>query len=137
MFAHVHQYQHEQVADSNRTAGESKTEDSVNKDAEEYFGKSMDEFDIETWETVEYEGDPIQRRIIALDDVLAISVPETRPMTTTRTSRGGLFRFVRAATRRSSHRPKSSTYRILPPTERESDGRCYSADEPVGTGRND
>ena len=76
MFAHVHQYQHEQVADSNRTAGESQTEDSVNKDAEEYFGKSMDEFDIETWETVEYEGDPIQRRIIALDDVLAISVPE-------------------------------------------------------------
>ena len=77
MFAHLHQYQHEQVADSNRTAGESQTEDSVNKDAEEYFGKSMDEIDIETWETVEYEGDPIQRRTVSLNGIVAISVPET------------------------------------------------------------
>ncbi|EFW91373.1 hypothetical protein ZOD2009_14741 [Haladaptatus paucihalophilus DX253] len=76
MFAHIHQYQHEQVADANRTAGESQTEDSVDKDAEEYFGKNMNEFDIETWETVEYEGDPIQRRTVALDDVVAISVPD-------------------------------------------------------------
>ncbi len=76
MFAHVYQYQHEQVEDGNRTAGESQTEDSINKDAEEYFGKSMSEFDAEIWETVEHDGDPIQRRSITIDAVIGISVPE-------------------------------------------------------------
>ncbi|WP_254544144.1 hypothetical protein [Halomarina pelagica] len=75
MFVHVYQYQHEQVQDGRRTAGESQTEDSVNKDAEEYFGESMADLDVETWETVEYEGDPIQRRALTLDDVVAVSVP--------------------------------------------------------------
>ncbi|SIR82957.1 hypothetical protein SAMN05421858_4009 [Haladaptatus litoreus] len=76
MLAHFHQYQHEQVESGNRTAGESQTEDSVNKDAEEYFGKSMSEFDANVWETVEHEGNPIQRRAITIDEVVAISVPE-------------------------------------------------------------
>nr|WP_227376374.1 hypothetical protein [Haladaptatus halobius] len=76
MLAHLYQYQHEQVQDGNRTAGESQTEDSVNKDAEEYFGKSMSDFDVETWETVEHEGDPIQRRSITINAVAAVSVPE-------------------------------------------------------------
>ncbi|WP_227354813.1 hypothetical protein [Haladaptatus salinisoli] len=76
MLAHLHQYQHEEVEDGNRTAGESQTEDSVNKDAEEYFGRSMDDFDAETWETVEHDGDPIQRRSVTIDEVVAISVPE-------------------------------------------------------------
>jgi hypothetical protein len=76
MFAHMYQYQHEQVADANRTAGESQTEDSVDKDSEEYFGTNINEVGVETWETVKYEGDPIQRRTVTLDDVVAISVPE-------------------------------------------------------------
>lgn len=75
MLAYLHQYQHEQVQDGNRTAGESQTEDSVNKDAEEYFGESMADFDTETWETVEHDGDPIQRRSITLE-ATAISVPQ-------------------------------------------------------------
>ena len=76
MLASLYQHKHEEVADENRTAGESQTEDSVNKDAEEYFGTNMDDLDVETWATVEYEGDPIQRRTVVLDDVVAISVPE-------------------------------------------------------------
>ncbi|WP_458204505.1 hypothetical protein [Haladaptatus sp. NG-SE-30] len=76
MLVHVHQYQHEQVEDGNRTAGESQTEDSVNKDTEEYFGTSMSDFDVEIWETVEHEDDPIQRRSITIDEVVALSVPE-------------------------------------------------------------
>ena len=76
MLASLYQYQHEQVEDGNRTAGESQTEDSVNKDSEEYFGKNMSDLDVETWETVEHDGDPIQRRTITLDEVSAISVPK-------------------------------------------------------------
>lgn len=75
MLATLYQYQHEQIEDGNRTAGESQTEDSVNKDSEEYFGKNMSDLDVETWETVEHDGDPIQRRTITLDEVTAISVP--------------------------------------------------------------
>ncbi|WP_266080877.1 hypothetical protein [Haladaptatus caseinilyticus] len=76
MLASFYQYQHEEVADGNRTAGESQTEDSVNKDSEEYFGTNIAELDVETWETVEHNGDPIQRRIVTLDEVVAISVPK-------------------------------------------------------------
>ncbi|GAA0234863.1 hypothetical protein GCM10009000_057900 [Halobacterium noricense] len=76
MLASFYQYQHEEVTDGNRTAGESQTEDSVNKDSEEYFGTNIADFDVETWETVEYDGDPIQRRTVTLDEVVAISVPE-------------------------------------------------------------
>ncbi len=76
MLAHLYQYQHEQVEDGNRTAGESQTEDSVNKDAEEYFGTSMHDFEADIWETVEYDGDPIQRRSITIDEVVAVSVPD-------------------------------------------------------------
>ncbi|WP_227380781.1 hypothetical protein [Haladaptatus halobius] len=76
MLASLYQYQHEQVADGNRTAGKSQTEDSVNKDSEEYFGKSMSDLDVETWKTVEHDGDPVQRRTITLDEIIAISVPE-------------------------------------------------------------
>ncbi|MFC6903739.1 hypothetical protein [Halalkalicoccus tibetensis] len=77
MLVHLHQYKHEEVEfDDNRTAGESQTEDSVNKDSEEYFGENIEDFDADTWETVEYEGDPIQRRTITLDGVTAVSVPQ-------------------------------------------------------------
>ncbi|MXV63472.1 hypothetical protein GS429_15695 [Natronorubrum sp. JWXQ-INN-674] len=76
MLVQLHQYKHEEVQfDDNRTTGESQTEDSVNPDAEDYFGKEMDEFDIETWATVEYDGDPIQRRSITIDGATAVSVP--------------------------------------------------------------
>ncbi|MFD1565759.1 hypothetical protein ACFR99_19735 [Haloarchaeobius amylolyticus] len=76
MLAQLRQYKHEEVQfDDNRTTGESQTEDTVNPDAEEYFGADMDDVDVETWDTVEYEGDPIQRRSITIDGVTAISVP--------------------------------------------------------------
>lgn len=77
MLVHLHQYKHEEVEfDDNRTTGESQTEDSVNKDSEEYFGENIEKFDADTWETVEYEGDPIQRRTLTLDGVTAVSVPQ-------------------------------------------------------------
>jgi hypothetical protein len=36
----------------------------------------MDEFDVETWETVEYEDDPIQQRYVTIGGVTAVSVPQ-------------------------------------------------------------
>lgn len=75
MLVHIHQYQHEQVQDGNRTTGESQTADSVDKDGEEYFGKNVSDMDVETWETVEHDGDPIQRRTITLE-ATAVSVPQ-------------------------------------------------------------
>lgn len=76
MLVHLHQYKHEEVQfDDNRTTGESQTEDTVNPEAEDYFGKDMDELDAETWETVEHEDDPIQRRSVTIDGVTAVSVP--------------------------------------------------------------
>ena len=80
MLAQLRQYKHEEVQfDDNRTTGESQTEDTVNPDAEAYFGQEMDDLDIETWETVEYEGDPIQRRSVTIDGVTAVSVPNDSP----------------------------------------------------------
>ncbi|MFC6826560.1 hypothetical protein [Halopelagius fulvigenes] len=76
MLVTIYQYKHEEVQfDDNRTTGESQTEDSVNPEAEEYFGEELD-IDAEVWETVEYEGSPIQRREVTLDDVTAVSMPE-------------------------------------------------------------
>ena len=77
MLVHLRQYKHEEVQfDDNRTTGESQTEDAVNLDSEAYFGADIEEFDAEVWETVEYEGDPIQRRSVTLDGITAISVPQ-------------------------------------------------------------
>ncbi|PSQ49862.1 hypothetical protein BRD15_02760 [Halobacteriales archaeon SW_6_65_15] len=77
MFVNLKQYKHEEVQfDDNRTTGESQTEDTVDKDAEEYFGEDMDEFDAETWETGEYEDDPIQQRYVTISGVTAVSVPQ-------------------------------------------------------------
>jgi hypothetical protein len=77
MLVHLHQFKREEVDyDDNRTAGESQTEDSVDKESEEYFGETIEEFDVETWETIEYEGDPIQRRSVSIDGVNAVSVPQ-------------------------------------------------------------
>ncbi|WP_436347433.1 hypothetical protein [Natronorubrum sp. FCH18a] len=76
MLVQLRQYKHEEVQfDDNRTTGESQTEDTVNPDSEEYFGKDMDELDVETWETVEHEDDPIQRRSVTIGGVTAVSVP--------------------------------------------------------------
>ncbi len=75
MLVQIHQFKHEEVQfDDNRTTGESQTEDSIEKDPEEYFGRDLD-IDADTWATVEYEGDPIQRREITLDGVTAVSMP--------------------------------------------------------------
>ncbi len=77
MLVQLRQYKHEEVQfDDNRTTGESQTEDAVNPDADDYFGAEMDEFDVETWDTVEYGGDPIQRRSVTVDGVTAVSVPQ-------------------------------------------------------------
>lgn len=77
MLVYLHQYDHEEADfDDNRTVGESQTEDSVNKDSEEYFGANVDQFDAETWETVEYDGDPVQRRNVTISGVTAVSVPQ-------------------------------------------------------------
>lgn len=77
MLVYLHQYKHEEVQfDDNRTTGESQTEDTVDKDSEEYFGENVEKFDADTWETVEYEGDPIQRRSVTLSGVTAVSVPQ-------------------------------------------------------------
>ena len=77
MLVNLKQYKHEEVQfDDNRTTGESQTEDSVEKDSEEYFGANIEQFDVETWETVEYEGDPIQRRYATIEGVTAVSIPE-------------------------------------------------------------
>jgi hypothetical protein len=77
MLVDLKQYKHEEVQfDDNRTTGESQTEDSVDKDAQEYFGSDVEQFDAETWETVEYEGDPIQRRYVTIGGVTAVSVPQ-------------------------------------------------------------
>lgn len=75
MLVYLHQYQHEQVEDGNRTAGESQTEDSVDKDPEEYFDENTNDLDVDTWETVEHEGDPIQRRTVTFQ-AAAVSVPQ-------------------------------------------------------------
>jgi hypothetical protein len=77
MLVHLHQYKHEEVQfDDNRTTGESQTEDTVDKDSEEYFGENVEKFDADTWETVEYEDDPIQRRSVTISGVTAVSVPQ-------------------------------------------------------------
>ncbi len=77
MLVHLKQYKHEEVQfDDNRTTGESQTEDTVDKEPEEYFGEDIDDFDLETWETIEYEDDPIQRRDVSVGSVAAVSVPE-------------------------------------------------------------
>ncbi|WP_226004363.1 hypothetical protein [Natrinema salinisoli] len=77
MLVQLRQYKHEEVEfDDNRTTGESQTEDTVNPDADDYFGEEMEDLDVETWDTVEYEDDPIQRRSLTIDGVTAVSVPE-------------------------------------------------------------
>jgi hypothetical protein len=77
MLVQLRQYKHEEVQfDDNRTTGESQTEDTVNPDADDYFGEEMEDLDVETWDTVEHEDDPIQRRSLTIDGVSAVSVPK-------------------------------------------------------------
>jgi hypothetical protein len=77
MLVDLRQYKHEEVQfDDNRTTGESQTEDSIDTDSEEYFGRDIDQFDVKTWETVEHEGDPIEQRYLTLDGIVAVSVPQ-------------------------------------------------------------
>ena len=77
MLVQLRQYKHEEVQfDDNRTTGESQTEDAVEHEGEDYFGADVDDLDVETWETVEHEGDPIQRRSLTIGGVTAVSVPK-------------------------------------------------------------
>ncbi|NHN48389.1 hypothetical protein G9464_12400 [Halostella sp. JP-L12] len=76
MLVDLYQYKREEADfDDERTAGESQTEDSLDKGSEEYFGEDVEQFDGDTWETVEHEGDPIQRRQVTVSGVTAVSVP--------------------------------------------------------------
>lgn len=75
MLVYLNQYKREEVdMDDNRTTGESQTEESVDPDPEEYFGEDLDLG--ATWETAEYDGDPVQRREIEIDGVTAVSIPD-------------------------------------------------------------
>jgi len=77
MLVDLKQYKHEEVDfDDNRTTGRSQTEEGVEKGTEEYFGEDVETFHAESWETVQYEGDPIQQRYVTIDGVTAVSVPE-------------------------------------------------------------
>lgn len=76
MLTHLHQYKREEVDfEDNRTAGASQTEEGVDRDPKEYFGEDLG-LEADTWETVEYDGEPIQRREIEIDEVTAVSVTE-------------------------------------------------------------
>ena len=74
VLVHLYQYAHEELQYDNRTAGESQTEDAVDHDPESYFGEELD-LDADTWETVEYDDSPVQRRELVFDDVTAVSRP--------------------------------------------------------------
>jgi hypothetical protein len=77
MLVYLHQYKEEAADfDDNRTTGESQTEDSVDHDSEDYFGADVEDFEAETWETVEHDGDPIQRRSVSIGRATAVSVPQ-------------------------------------------------------------
>lgn len=76
MLVDLYQYKREEADfDDERTVGESQTEDSLDTGSEEYFGEDIEQFDGDTWETVEYEGDPVQRRQVTVSGVTAVSVP--------------------------------------------------------------
>ncbi|ELZ14946.1 hypothetical protein C477_19427 [Haloterrigena salina JCM 13891] len=133
MLVHLRQYKHEEVQfDDNRTTGESQTEDSVNPDAEDYFGKDMDEFDIETWDTVEYEGDPIERRSVTIEGVTAVSVPQEPtdeddpdlPGQTLQLRMGGGIEFMKQA--------EIVEVQDMEVTESEAEGKVSKEDDPQG-----
>ncbi|NUB90886.1 hypothetical protein HTZ84_13400 [Haloterrigena sp. SYSU A558-1] len=133
MLVHLRQYKHEEVQfDDNRTTGESQTEDTVNPDAEDYFGKDMDEFDVETWDTVEYEGDPIERRSVTIEGVTAVSVPQEPtdeddpdlPGRTLQLRMGGGIEFVEQA--------EIVEVQDMEVTESEAEGKVSKEDDPQG-----
>ena len=133
MLVHLRQYKHEEVQfDDNRTTGESQTEDTVNPDAEDYFGKDMDEFDVETWDTVEYEGDPIERRSVTIEGVTAVSVPQEPtdeddpdlPGQTLQLRMGGGIEFVEQA--------EIVEVQDMEVTESEAEGKVSKEDDPQG-----
>lgn len=77
MLVDLKQYRHEDVQGAdNKAVGESQTEDTVDKSSEEYFGENIDEFDLETWETVDHQGTPIERRYVTISGVTAVSLPD-------------------------------------------------------------
>ena len=133
MLVHLEQYKHEEVQfDDNRTTGESQTEDTVDKDSEEYFGENIDQFDLETWETVEHEGDPIQRRDVTIDGVTAVSVPKEPtdeddpdlPGRTIQFRMGGGIEYIDQA--------RIVEVQDHSPEEPEAEGKVSKEDEPQG-----
>ncbi|MFC6718155.1 hypothetical protein ACFQGT_11000 [Natrialbaceae archaeon GCM10025810] len=138
MLVHLRQYKHEEVQfDDNRTTGESQTEDSVNPESEEYFGEDLEELDVETWETVEHEGDPVQRRSVTMEGVTAVSVPEQPtdeddpdlPGRTLQLRLGGGIEYLEQA--------EIVEIQDLSPEESEPEGKVPNEDEPQGKARMD
>ena len=138
MLVQLRQYKHEEVQfDDNRTTGESQTEDTVNPDSEDYFGADIEEFDGETWDTVEYEGDPIQRRSISIDGVTAVSVPKEEtdeddsdlPGQTIQLRMGGGIEFVEQA--------EIVEVQDLEVEEEEAEGKVSKEDDPQGKAQMD
>jgi hypothetical protein len=76
MFVDLKQYKHEEAEHNNKATSEGQTSDTFEKGSEEYFGENVDDFDVETWETVEYDGDPVQRRYVTVGGATAVSVPK-------------------------------------------------------------
>ena len=133
MLVQLRQYKHEEVQiDDNRTTGESQTEDTVNPDSEDYFGADIEEFDVETWDTVEYEGDPIQRRSLTIGGVTAVSVPKEEtdeddpdlPGQTLQLRMGGGIEFIDQA--------EIVEVQDMTVEEEEAEGKVSKEDEPQG-----
>jgi hypothetical protein len=133
MLVDLKQYKHEEVQfDDNRTTGESQTEDTVDKDSEEYFGEDVDSFDVETWETIEYEGDPIERRYVTISGVTAVSVPQEPtdeddpdlPGRTIQFRMGGGIEYIEQA--------EIVEVQDEDPQEPEAEGKVSKEDEPRG-----
>lgn len=138
MLVHLQQYKHEEVQfDDNRTTGESQTEDSVDKDSEEYFGENISQFDGSTWETVEHEDDPIQRRDVTLTGVTTVTVPRQPteeddpdlPGKTIQFHMGGGIEYVEQAV--------IVEVQDENPEEPEAEGKVSKEDEPHGKVRMD
>lgn len=138
MLVDLKQYKHEEVQfDDNRTTGESQTEDSVAHDSEEYFDANVDDFEGETWETVEYEGDPIQRRHASIEGVTAVAIPEHEteendpelPGRTLQLRMGGGIEHV--------HQAELVEVQDLNPQGSEPSGKVSTEDEASGTASQD
>lgn len=138
MLVDLKQYKHEEVQfDDNRTTGESQTEDSVEKDSEEYFGTNIEQFDVETWETIEYEGDPIQRRHASIDGVTAVTIPEDETEENDPDLPGRTLQLRMGGGIEHLHQAELVEVQDLSPQESEPQGTVSTEDEPTSAAPTD